>query len=407
VSDFRAIATVTEALRTRLQFEANGEGFPGNVGTLESPDTMGKASTTPAINVFLYQVSPNAALRNADLPTRDSAGSVRQRPRAALDLHYIISTYGTGFEPQFLLGIVVRSLHSTPFLTRKEINDASIATKSAFGSEVDTVKFVPASISLDELSKIWSVFFQTKYALSTTYQASVVFIEGKEAATPALPVRAPHLRVLPTLGPVIDRVAPGPTFVVGDTLQILGQNLRGDGTRVRLGDALVATPAAENDVITVLLNEPPLAAGVLRAGISAVRVIQDVDFGLPSGMRHAFESNVVPFVLAPKITAPLVFTPAPVPNPPPIILPKVTVTVVPDVAAGQRLTLMLTEIPGGLGHLFTFTTTAATTGAAQDINVPNIVAGTYLVRVQVDGASSALDVDAGGNYISPTLTVPP
>ena len=32
-------------------------------------------------------------------------------------------------------------------------------------------------MNLEELSKLWSVFFQTPYALSIAYQASVVLIE--------------------------------------------------------------------------------------------------------------------------------------------------------------------------------------------------------------------------------------
>ena len=38
--------------------------------------------------------------------------------------------------------------------------------------EVEQVKFIPSQMSLEELSKIWSIFFQQSYALSMAYQAS-------------------------------------------------------------------------------------------------------------------------------------------------------------------------------------------------------------------------------------------
>jgi len=393
VSDYRAIATVTEALRSKLEAEARLEpDFAGADGTAESPEKITNPPAKPTINVFLYQVSPNVALRNADTPTRDSGGAMLTRPRAALDLHYLITTYGAAFEPQHLLGIVVRALHSTPFLTKKEIDDASAIVKGVFGSEVDSVKFIPAPISLDELSKLWSVFFQTKYALSATYQASVVVIDARQTAAPALPVRTRNLRVLPSLGPVIDHLASS-TLLPGDTLQIHGHDLRGDATRVRIFDALTDKILVESDVIKVELKAPL----VLRAGVSTVRVVHSVDFGVPSGLHHVFESNVMPFVLSPKVSGP---THTRLPK------EKVTVTVDPKVFKDQRLTLMLTEVVGGNDRTYTFTATAAADGVVQEILVSApIAAGKYLVRLQVDGATSPLEVAADGKYSGPLLTV--
>lgn len=392
MSDFRAIATVTQALITRLDEQAK-DPFTGINVTAAAPDAASKGAL-PAISVFLYQVSPNAALRNADLPARGAGGELVQRPRAAVDLHYLITTHGELFEPQFLLGIVIRTLHAFPLLTRQEINAASILTGSAFGDEVDLVKFTPNPLSLDELSKLWSLFFQPKYALSVTYNASVIFIEGSEAAAPALPVREHRVRVLPSLGPMIERLAsstpadPVPRedrpLVMGDTLHIFGRSLRGDGTRVRIGATLVTPTAVANDEITILLNDP-----ALRAGIAAVQVVHDVDFGALSGMHGAFESNVVPFVLAPHFT------------PGPLTATAFTLSIQPDVAVGQQLVLLL----NGSNRSYRFSALAAQTSATQTIPLQGVHSGTYLVRLQVDGATSALELDSGGQYIRPAVTV--
>ena len=59
---------------------------------------------------------------------------------------------------------------------------------SNLADAVERVKFTQSPLSLEELSKLWSVFFQAPYALSVAYQATVVLIDGEENPSPALPV---------------------------------------------------------------------------------------------------------------------------------------------------------------------------------------------------------------------------
>jgi len=40
------------------------------------------------------------------------------------------------------------------------------------------------------------------------------------------------------------------------------------------------------------------------------------------------------------------------------------------------------------------------------IKFKRVIAGTYLVRIQVDGAASSLVSDASGRFVSPTVVVP-
>ena len=65
---------------------------------------------------------------------------------------------------------------------------------SDLDQQPELVKFTPAQLSLDDLSKVWSVFFQTPYALSVAYEATVVLIEGDETPRAPLPVRQRNLR---------------------------------------------------------------------------------------------------------------------------------------------------------------------------------------------------------------------
>src|SRR5262249_2339420 len=156
------------------------------------------------VNVFLYQIAPNPHLRNSDLPTRKADGSLLQRPKAAVDLYYLLSFYGddTTLEQQRLLGAVVRELHAQPTLTRSMI--AAVQQNTAFlqGADLDQqpelVRFTPVAFSLEELSKLWSFLLKTDYVLSTAYVGSVVLIETDDPVPPLpLPVLAPEVYVLP------------------------------------------------------------------------------------------------------------------------------------------------------------------------------------------------------------------
>ena len=154
---------------------------------------------------------PNPAYRNADLPTRRGDGQLAQRPQAALMLHYLFSFFGddANLEPQRLLGAAMRQLHAQPLLTKQEIIQAiatppydTILPASNLAEQVDLVRFTPLGLSLEELSKAWSVFFQSPYVLSVAYQASAVLIETDDAAQKALPVQSRNLYVVPFRQPV-------------------------------------------------------------------------------------------------------------------------------------------------------------------------------------------------------------
>ena len=193
MSNHLAIATVTAALAQVVQV-ATRKGVQGAVVRIGRPDRPTSSGTPHVVQLYLYQVSPNAAMRNVDLPSRDSQGRLTQLPQAALDLDYLLTFYGDEgeFEPERMLGAVVRHMKANPVLPKQAIHDAIAAhsdlADSDLASAVERVRFTPLAHSLDELSKLWSVFFQTPHALSVVYRASVVLIEAEGAAEPAPPV---------------------------------------------------------------------------------------------------------------------------------------------------------------------------------------------------------------------------
>src|SRR5574337_779066 len=194
MSNYLAIATVTAALGRIVQAAAESSGV-GSVGLdFGRPTAPGDGQTPRKVQVYLYQITADAALRNSDLPTRGPDGKLVGRPQAALDLHYLLAFYGSQqtLEPERMLGAVARNLHARPLLSRQAIQDAISNHPELNGSNladaIDRVRFTPAAISLDELSKLWSVFFQTPHALSVVYHAIAVLIEAEESGPSALPV---------------------------------------------------------------------------------------------------------------------------------------------------------------------------------------------------------------------------
>jgi hypothetical protein len=221
VSNYLGPATVSAALRLALE-----DVLAADIGDFSFTVTLGRpeqpqGGLNPArVNVFLYQALPNAAWRNADLPTRSSGGQLLQCPRAALDLYYLLTFYGDDgdLQPQRLMGSSVSALHAQPVLTRARIEAARVHADYTFlqasdlGNEVEQVKFSPLALNLEELSKLWSVFFQQPYHLSLAYLASVVFVEPQDTPVRALPV---HTRVVLALPSVDLAQALTPDLIAG------------------------------------------------------------------------------------------------------------------------------------------------------------------------------------------------
>ncbi len=216
MSNYLAIATVTAVLRDILQ-EAASAAVPGATVTTRRPEQVENGGQNkPLVNLFLYQVTPNAAWRNTDIeiryrdlqaPENRAKDRVEQRPQVPLNLNYLFSFYGNeqDLEPQRLLGSAVGALHARPTLSPEAIRrtvqgnghlrrpDLDPQSYLDFQVErIERVKLTPINFSLEELSKLWSVFFQVPYALSMAYEAAAVLIEPGAPRLPGI-VEAVHI----------------------------------------------------------------------------------------------------------------------------------------------------------------------------------------------------------------------
>ncbi len=417
MSNFLAIATVTAALRRTLQAALDTD-VPGAKVTTARLDGSHSGVPTTGANLYLYQVTPNAALRNQNMPGRSSDGRLIQRPQVALDLHYLLTFFGDDNElkPQRLLGSVVRTLEARPVLTRqmiqKTIEDPAFTylKHSNLADAIESVKFTPAPLSLEEMSKLWSVFFQMPYRLSVAYIGTVVLIESDDTPQSTLPVRERNVYAVPFQQPVIEQVMPseGPDkpIVAESTLFIVGKKLRGDVTLVRIDDAEI-TPAP-GDVSGAQITIP-MPAG-LQAGVHGLQVIHQMLMGTPPVAHKGVESNLVAFVLHPAIIKTTVSNLKGTGSAPRSA--DLTIKLDPTVGQNQRVVLMLNEISSGEAASYTFVAGSRDTDTDTiTISISGVKAADYLVRVQVDGAESPLITDTDENsptynqYIGPEVNI--
>lgn len=191
MSNALAVAHVTQALA--LLIESNLRPEIDMAVSVETRKPPAEPPLEPTITVFLYQVTHNPSMRNYDLPTRASDGKLLNKPVAALDLHYVISAYGEENElvGQRLIGCVARILREFPVLPADVIQEAGerpYLAGSNLAEAEQKVRFTPLQMDIDETSKLWGMLHQTPYALSMTYQGSLVLVEGREEPERSRPV---------------------------------------------------------------------------------------------------------------------------------------------------------------------------------------------------------------------------
>lgn len=411
-------------------------GVPVEVSALQPDRIELGEEEKPQLNLFLYQATSNAGWSNVGLPFRDSSGARLTNQPLALDLHYLLTAYGKkDFDAEILLGYAMQLLHETPALSRAAIRTAlgpgtgglpvdsgallplGPLAASDLADQVEQIKISPQNMSTEELSKLWTAL-GAHYRPTAAYLVSVVLIESKKSTRNALPVRRRHLYALPFDQPYIDEVsADVPAgadnrVTLESTLLLLGRNLKGEDTLVRLGELELPPPplAIGANAITF-----PLASLTsLRAGAQTVQVIQRIEMGSPKVAHRGFESNAVAFMLHPTITAAVSGITNQVVDGVTIFAGTLTATFNPRVDRGQRVTLLLNEFNAPNDRpSYVYSFAAPNDNGIIDnspdtdtiaFTVSGMHGGDYLVRLQVDGAESLLVFD-GTQYSQPRITM--
>ena len=418
-----AIATVTAALKNILTEELTIDETGLKVTTAR-PDRPIDNPPQPGVNIYLYHATANPAWRNADLRTRRPKGDLIKHGQAGLDLNYLLTFYGDeeSFEPQRLLGMTLQAMVDRPILSVEQIEHTlegePILSNSGLANQVQTVKFIPATMTAEQLSRIWSSFFQTPYSLSFAYQATAVLIQGEKSGQAALPVRSRQFGMA-SFRPIVEKVeaeAGAKRLIFADSQAIVrGRNFRGDNLRVHMEDAIL-TPTQIEETEICLQFSPEFPG--LRAGVQSLQIHTDTELVperndpetkevLPPKISHSI-SNSCPIVICPKIVGEVRLTRSEQYSDKGgkidiEAIASVDVVVSPQ----QRVFLLLNQVDNPESAVEFIFNADRRDNDTRDLHfqLRKVLPGTYLIRVQIDGAESPLIVDEQGRYARPSLSI--
>lgn len=387
MSNANAIAAVTATLQAILGTEITADTLLNDTTVTALPLDKARGTTTSnQLNLFLYQVLPNAAWRNMDNPKSVRPGE-RGVPPLALDLRYLVTAFGRENDTSqpfdhHLLGKAMSVLYDHALLGPDEIRTAFPG--SGLESQPDRVRITLQPLSLEDISKLW-MGFATQYRVSVGYDVSVALIDSTQAANTALPVlargtndRGPQAAasLLPTVPTLLLAAPPNNQTSVrlNEQLTLTGLNLDGTNIGVLFQHRLwkdpvevAPLPGSSSSEIKVLIPNAPavwpagpytLAVLVKRPGEADRRITDRVDI-----------------TLAPAVTL----------TPPTAPAGDITFTAScsPEVQPGQEVWLALGGLKFPAEPFSTQTNTLKFTAS-------NLPAGSYFFRLRVDGVDSIL-----------------
>lgn len=307
MSNQLAIAAVTATLRSLL---VRGVGIPEV--TARPLDNARRSATGNQLNLFLYQVLPDAALRNQDMPRLTKPGETGHPP-LPLMLYYLLTAYSDDEDDtnsHRLLGQAMGVFHDHPLLGAAEIRNATSPIAELADSDLheqaERVRIALQPITFEDMSKLWTTF-QTHYRVSAAYQVSVVLIESTRAPRTPLPVlkrgeddrgvisqpdMSPPFPTLNSLTLPPRRLSAQP----GDIINLHGGRLAGGTARLRslrlsTPPQPATAPVSESQLDVTLPNNIPPGFYTIAVGVTS-----------PHGV---ITSNELALVVAPVITTPL------------------------------------------------------------------------------------------------------
>ncbi len=417
-----AIGAVTAVLRNLLDngiVDASPLQGPVTV-TASAPDQikLDAPNGTPQLNVFLYQVTYNAALRNTALPSTSRGGDRLSNPPLALDLHYLVTAYGrSDFQAEILLGWAMHLLHEQPVLDRAAIRraiqpgtldvsmlppDMQVLAGSDLADQFEAIRVSPLGLQMDDMSKLWTAI-KAEFRPSAAYQVSVVLIEATKAARAALPVlsRGPvdpltqrdrgvvvNPDMLPPVPTLFAALPPGrqPAARLGEVVTVTGSRLLGNGAVAVLSHRLLAdaielavTPNAGGTGFNLTL--PNAASDQTRFAPGLWQLSLRVT---PPGEAAPRESNGIALAIAAAALLPPVGVVRAVVPPASETTVTVTLRTSPQVRTTQAATLVLDSSSA---------VAAPRTNAADPLVFSfagSLPAGNRWLRLRVDGVDSQL-----------------
>jgi hypothetical protein len=389
-----AIAATTLTLQAILQSAIVSDPVDTDLTdttvTILPPDKARGSGNANQLNLFLYQILPNAAWRNMNIPSQLTQGETGNPP-LALTLHYLITAFGKDNDTTLpyghhLLGKAMSILYDHALLGADEIRAATSATLPAsdLDKQVERVRITLQPLSLEEISKLWTGLV-TQYRLSVGYEVSVTLIDSTQAKKTPLPVltRGPgdkgilsQSNLTPPF-PALDQIQfpnSQTSARLGDSLILTGNHLDGTSVGLVFNHPLWSTaveippqPGGTSTQVTVNIPNSPTSwpAGFYTVSLLVQR----------SGETYRRTTNQLSFALAPRITI------APANAAGPNI--NYTATCSPEVWPAQNAALLL-------GDQEIAAQPHASQTASLNFQAQGLTAGVYFVRLRIDGVDSLL-----------------
>src|ERR1700722_4152152 len=278
------------------------------------------------VNLFLHQVTHNAAWRNVDLASMSADGTRRlQSPPLALNLHYLLTAYGSDFwQAEALLGYALMMLHEAPVLTRNDISNAltmltdpplpllppypnnkltPVLNTAGLADQIEMIKITPETLGREEMAWLWTAL-KADYRPTFPFQVSVVLMQPVLPTSFALPVLSRVLSAQPVQPSQILQVLPPANQSAaqpGDTVTVTGEFLTG-ATQVSLTNArynVQLTPPVATVTATSLTFVLPPDTTQYPAGVY-VLAVQFLD---STGTIVLQSTNTLPIAVSPILPA--------------------------------------------------------------------------------------------------------
>lgn len=419
MSNALAISAVSAVLQYMLNSVLNASGL-GSVTVLAiAPDLAQSAirsgqDANPTLNLFLHQVTLNAAWRNVGLPSLAADGATQlKNPPLALDLHYLLTAYaGVNFQAEALLGFAIQMLHASPVLPRGQVS--SILTKihndntsdpllgglqsSGLASQIEMIKITPATLGREEMAWLWTAL-KADYRPTFPFQVSVVLIESPAPLLAGMPVLTRSITVQPSLLPGFPTLnaanppANQPVACLGDTVTVTGSGLSQvtevvlANTRMQVQQNINAlTDKSDVSFSFVLAESAPSGGNPTDLPAGFYQLTAQVSVTTSAGT-STVNTNTVPLAIAPKIGS--TWAPGTLSSGESVTL---TVPCTPYLRAGQQVALLIggQSIPASAfvdssGNSLAFTNTPSFTSTGLQPT-----GGPVPAWLQVDGIDSPI-----------------
>ena len=432
-----ALAALGNALRARvrqmvLQYDAIE---PSKLDmSAKAPEELSNDQVNKVtLSIFPYHLSHNTGWQSSRDPAYNSAGERRENPWLPLDVRYVLSAYGPGPDYEMALGAALLAMHETPQITPEWLanhaDNGSFSPNSPLPQAVRDLAAQPAPIRVrplhmtgEDLSQVWSSLNAGVHP-GYCFEVGTVLMEYRAPRTVAPPVAEGRLSVTLLRRPRIERMRFAPagagepqwtdrnTASPGERVRLDGTGLRGDIVEIAVGKRMVA-PAVENVRPDRILATLP---GDLFPGLVTLQVRHrwpkpEGETPPPAAGEIPGEtSNLLPLSIRPVLDTPAVTLDNEDEDDG---IVSFDATIHFDVAVGgtQEVELLLrarVADPDGRFRSYSFHAVpdAAASTATRVAPISAVPPGSYLVRVLVDGAESALTSDATG-YSGPLLQVP-